>query len=166
MLKSINECYQKLGKSEVVQPYFDRQDLTKINIIKYHGFVAHPLSPEVYLKEPLLKKINDVFPIVIAGYLRMDPYMNYRWHKDTNRKVGINLLLTPNVHSYTLFGRQLPNWTDEQYKFIRLKYEPSEFYLFNTTVEHTVINFDETRWLFSVEFESDITYEDINEILR
>ena len=162
----MNNCFKEIAKSEFIQDYFNSHDIDSIHLLKYHGFQAHPLPIDILIKEPILEKLNSVYPIKIAGYLKMEPYMNYRWHKDTNRKVGINMLLTPNVHSYTLFGKQLPNWTDEQYKFIELKYQPYTFYLFNTTIEHTVFNFNETRWLFSVEFDSDVTYEDINEILR
>ena len=161
MLKP-EDCFRVIKKSEFIQDYFDSQERDSIQVQKYHGFTVAPLPLEILLQEPLLKKLHEKFPIKIAGYIKIDPYRCYRWHADTNRKVGINMLLNSDIHCYTLFGQQMPNWTDEIYETVELKYEPNTLYSFNTQIEHTVINFEETRWLFSVEFDSDVTYEDIN----
>ena len=50
-------------------------------------------------------------------------------------------------------------------EFIELKYKPQKYYLFNAQVAHTVYNFKDTRYLFSVDFEEDRTKLTYNQLL-
>lgn len=87
-----------------------------------------------------------------VGVLRMRPWTCYDWHIDTNRGVGINQLLTPHVRSMCVFGHKNNQLT---FKFQELVYQPSRYYMFNTQFPHTVYNFDQPRYLLSIEFEKD-----------
>jgi hypothetical protein len=41
------------------------------------------------------------------------------------------------------------------FKIDELQYKPNTYYLFNTQVDHTVYNFESTRFLLSIEFQLD-----------
>ena len=44
---------------------------------------------------------------------------------------------------------------DTVFNIEELPYKASTYYLFNTQVQHTIYNFEDTRYLFSVEFSKD-----------
>lgn len=159
-----SKCYTKIGQATLIQEYFDKnKDKIVTAPYKYYGWEAVPISLDLIKQEPILAKINKYYPIKLAGFLKMVPYTCYKWHTDALRKVGLNMLLTPNIRCSTIFGEKLFH---EQYDIIELKYEPNEVYCFNTAIEHTVINFEEPRWLFSVEFSPNVTYSDILDIIN
>jgi hypothetical protein len=79
----------------------------------------------------------------------MPDHWVYHWHRDQNRQACINLLISSNHHSHTLFGRSV---SDTSMHCLELRYEPGRFYLFNNQVPHSVINLDVNRYLFSLEF--------------
>jgi hypothetical protein len=71
------------------------------------------------------------------------------------------MLLTPHSRSFCVFG---PDRDEEVFKIEELPYKPMTYYLFNTQVEHTVYNFETTRYLMSIEFAKDkneLTFEDL-----
>lgn len=158
-------CYSMFtGKAEVIPNYFS-QHQHKLSYIPLMGWSASPVPEEIYLQEPVLKEINSQFNIARAGILRMDSNRCYKWHVDFYRGVTINLLLTPEQHSHCYFGDAEDEY-QEQFNFIELKYTKNDFYLFNTEVVHTVLNYDEPRYLFSVEFSKhkhELKYEEIRE---
>ena len=50
------------------------------------------------------------------------------------------------------------------FKIEELPYKPNTYYIFNTQVEHTVYNFETTRYLLSIEFaknKEQLTYDDL-----
>ena len=126
----------------------------------YYGWDGYVLPLDIMVKEPILKKLHDMYTIKIAGFITMEPFTTYDWHVDTNRGVSINMIMTPNANSICMFGSR--GKYEEQRKFIELKYNPQTFYAFNTSYLHQVINFDQPRVMFSLEFEkhkSQLTYE-------
>lgn len=78
----------------------------------------------------------------------MLPNTCYNWHIDTERSVGINMLLS-DVNSKCLFSEN-PNSVVSEFE--ELVYEPNTYYIFNTQKPHSVLNFEGDRYLFSVEF--------------
>jgi hypothetical protein len=97
------------------------------------------------------------YPLAV-GILRLDPHTTYDWHTDTRRGVCINMLLN-NAQSNCLFSVGAALAT---HSFVELKYRLGSYYIFNNQVPHMVINFNESRYLMSVEFEADknqLTYE-------
>ena len=103
------------------------------------------LLPESLLeKDPFFKSL----PPFKAGILRLPPNTCYDWHVDDERGWTINMLLEP-VKSHCLFSKK----EGQSFPFIELSYEPGYYYAFNTQIPHTVLNFDETRYLLSVQFD-------------
>jgi len=84
-----------------------------------------------------------------AGVLRMEPNTCYNWHVDTDRKVGLNMLLSDDGDSRCLFLNDEPGVV---FKTQELKYAPDTYYAFNTQVPHMVLNTAKPRYLFSLEF--------------
>jgi hypothetical protein len=156
-----NNCYLKLGESEVLQHYFD--NVTELNYVHYKGWETSLIPNEWILQEPLLKSINEKFKISRGAIIRMEPHHCYQWHIDDDRGVSINLLLTPEVKSFVYFGNKV---SYDQYEYVELVYEPRKFYAFNNQIQHTIFNFDKPRYLFTLEFEKDKTQLSFDEIRR
>lgn len=153
-------CYKKLSRSHIIKDHLEKVK-NNLESVKYYGFDMSLVNKDVWLKEPLLNKLNETFRIKGCAYLKLNPFTNYVWHKDTLRGASINMLMTPNAKSYTLFGEEKYG---DQIKFIEFEYEPEYFYLFNTQINHTVFNFDKERYIFSAEFEKDknkLNYSDL-----
>jgi len=113
----------------------------------YYNFEASPIPQEVALLDPVLANLANHYDFQ-AGVLRLPPSTCYNWHTDTKRKVSINMLLS-GFNSHCLFAK---NKDDTVMQTAELKYKPSTYYVFDTQTPHTVINFNEPRYLFSVEF--------------
>ena len=160
-IKSVN-CYSEFAqKSTKVIEYC--QDLVKTDSpwYPYIGWEVKLVPKEVFLEEPLLQEINTQFIISRAAVLRTEPYQNYHWHVDQYRGVCINMLITPKIRSYCLFGKEK---NDNNVYFTELNYQENVFYLFNNQFPHSVINFEEPRYLFSLEFLShkeELSYAEI-----
>lgn len=160
-----NLCYSKFNlQSDVISEYF-YQNCHTMQYQPLLGWRASPIPDEVFMQEPLLKMINDEFEILRAGIIRMEPNRCYKWHVDMFRGVTINMLLTPERKSHCYFGNCKDEY-QEQFDFIELQYTKDDFYLFNTEVVHTVINYDLPRYLFTTEFvkhKNELKYNDIRQ---
>lgn len=124
------------------------------------GFDMFDIGKIFWSKEPLLKIINDQFPIKNCMMIRMSPNTSYNWHQDFYRGVAINML-TETSNSHCLFGDTKDRFNDS---IVELPYQVGEFYLFNTQHRHCVINFEKPRYLFSTLFEQekdDLSYQDV-----
>ena len=119
--------------------------------LHYFGWDSIPIEKAIWRQEPILKNINDYFPISHVGILIMEPFKCYKWHVDTERTVGLNLLLNGFNTSHTIFSENYRE-TADQCDTVHLKYEKNHFYAFNTKIYHTVFNLSEKRHLLSVEF--------------
>jgi hypothetical protein len=128
---------------------------------KQYGLDIMVVSDEIWYNEPLLRIINQKFPIEIGFIIRIPPNTIYNWHIDGTRAAGINLKLSGDSVSHTMFGEKVDDWND---KFTELDYEFKNFYLFNTQTKHSVINFSSYRYLFTVQFsqtKDEISYQEI-----
>lgn len=156
-----DQYYKKFNiKSEIITsiaPSLVTADLWA----KQYGLDIMVVSDEIWYKEPLLRTITQRFPIEVAFIIRSLPNNIYNWHTDGTRAASINLKLSLESPSHTMFGEPLDDWND---KFVELDYEFKTFYLFNTQHRHSVINFNSYRYLFSVQFgqtKDEITYKEI-----
>jgi len=157
-------CYHKIGTSEVIQNYFD-SNFNDFTYVYRYGFELFKIPEEVVLSEPVLAKINDKFKIANSAVVKMDPNRCYKWHTDAHRGVSVNLLLTPEVNSFVLFGNSLEQ-SDDQFEILKFDYEPNTFYFFNNQNMHTIMNFDQPRYLFTLEFKEDQHSLSYDRILR
>ena len=128
--------------------------------LPHFGFQAMALSHDWIDREPALAAINRVSAIAELGILKMPDHWVYHWHRDQNRQACVNMLLSQNHHSHTLFGQSI-NSTNMH--CLELAYEPGRFYLFNNQMPHTVINLDIDRYLFSLEFAEATPYDALRE---
>jgi hypothetical protein len=125
----------------------------------YYNFHAVQVPFDLAYSDPILYMLGMQHRMAV-GIIRLDPHTTYDWHTDTRRGVSINMLLN-NAKSNCLFS---VNETEATHGFIELKYRLGSYYLFNNQVPHMVINFNESRYLMSVEFEADkneLTYEQL-----
>ena len=141
--------YEIPNKSVIAKEVLDFALNTK-NWQEYYNFKAVQVPNEIIAKDPFLNKLAFVHQFM-AGIVRLDPHVCYDWHTDTRRGVGVNMLLNPEINSHCLFAK------DEgvQFPFEELPYKPDTYYLFNTQTRHTVFNFDQPRYLFTLEFLAD-----------
>ena len=130
----------------------------------YYNFKAIQVPVEMLVKDPFLVALFNKHPFV-AGITQLSPYVCYDWHIDSRRGVGVNMLLTPEIKSHCLFTSA----EGAQFPFEELVYEPDTYYLFNTQMRHTVINFYEPRYLFTLEFAADkdqLSFESLLEQIK
>lgn len=125
----------------------------------YYNFMALPVPQEIIDNEPMLVELAKKREFH-AGILKMDPNSCYNWHVDTDRHVSLNMLVLDDGSSHCIFA--------PEYGLVmpihELKYAPFTYYVFNTKVPHMVVNFNEPRYMFSLEFlgkDKDVTYEEL-----
>jgi hypothetical protein len=128
---------------------------------KYHNFHAIQVPFDLVFSDSVLHTLGMQHSLAV-GILRLDPYTTYDWHVDTRRGVSINMLLN-NVKSHCLFSVRE---TEATHGFLELKYQPKTYYAFNNQVPHMVINFEEPRYLMSVEFKEDKDQLTFEQLLR
>jgi len=131
----------------------------------YYNFEAARLPTELVIKEPMLMWLAKNQFDFHVGVIKLPPNTCYKWHSDTDRQVGINMLLEDNG-SKCLFAEDTE---DVSFPIIELAYKPSKYYVFNTRRQHTVFNFAGTRYLLTVEFlgkDRGLTYTDICNVFK
>jgi hypothetical protein len=95
----------------------------------------------------------------------MPPNTTYNWHVDSDRKVGLNMLLQDG-QSHCLFATE-----DFGVRCVveELQYQPNSYYVFNTQVPHMVLNLEQPRYLFSLEFldkDRGLTFDELCENIK
>jgi hypothetical protein len=143
--------YELSNKSNITQDLSDFSFSQTGKWFNYFNFQVKQIPQDLLNKDPFFVWLTERYKY-IAGVLKLEPYVCYDWHKDTRRGVGLNMLITPNINSYCLFAA---NRDTVVFKVDELQYKPNTYYLFNTQVDHTVYNFESTRFLLSIEFELD-----------
>lgn len=141
--------YEIPNKSVIAKEVLDFAHSTK-NWHEYYNFKAVQIPDEIIAKDPFLNKLAFAHQFM-AGIICLDPNVCYDWHTDTRRGVGVNMLLNFEGTSHCLFAKG----EGVQFGFEELAYSPDKYYLFNTQTRHTVINFSEPRYLFTIEFVED-----------
>ena len=153
--------YYKIPSRSVIAKELLEFAATAQNWQDYYNFKAIQVPIEMLSKDPFLVDLFRKHPFV-AGVIQLDPYVCYDWHRDTRRGVGVNMLLTPEIKSNCLFAKE----EGVQFGFEELPYEPDTYYLFNTQTRHTVINFDQPRYLFTLEFAEDVDHLSFENLLE
>lgn len=132
--------------------------------VPYYNFQAKPVNPAVLMQDPFLAWLSSRYQF-IAGVLKLPQYHQYDWHVDTRRGVGINMLLS-SVKSYVFFTETPNELVKNIYPH---KYQADTYYLFNTQVPHMVINLNEPRYLFTLEFAMDkdsLSFDQLRQDIR
>jgi hypothetical protein len=155
------------GDTREIEEYFSN-NFNDLNWHEHESLWNLALLPyDVLMSNKFLSDLNNVFEIEGAGFIKMDPNESYKWHLDFSRGVAINMLMNPKIYSLCLFEQQEIN--KERVKYLELMYPPNKFVLFNTQINHTIITFEETRYLFTVQFKKpkeELSYYDIRNYLQ
>ena len=125
---------------------------------RHYGFLATRIGQEWVEREPALQAVDRLCPIAQMGILQMPDHSVYQWHRDQHRQACINMLLSEEHSSHTLFVSEVGT---QSMQCIELCYEPGRFYLFNNQMPHSVVNLSGNRYLLSLEFEKPFTYGEL-----
>lgn len=158
------DCFELIGKfkgnmEEIVEK-------ERINAddqwFEHLDFKVMLLSNELINKIPTIKKINSIAEVDRIVILSMPAMSTYNWHVDDHRNATVNLLMNNHKNSMCLFGARLDGY---KHSFVELNYEPRGFYLFNTKIEHMVINRGPERYILSLQLKSMEKYHTIQKSL-
>lgn len=123
-----------------------------------YDFNAKLVPKEWLMEDPFMAKLMELHSFQ-AAVIGMDAETCYRWHIDVDRSASVNMLLTPESHSYCVFKEDVDTRT---HPILRLDYKPDTYYLLNVKKYHTVFNFDKPRYMLSTQFDDiNLTYDDI-----
>ncbi len=127
------------------------------------GMVLTLVPEELVRKDATLSELIDRFDCGgKLSILRTEPNVFYQWHTDIYRYCALNMQLS-GWDSISMFGkRKPPHWYVD---IDRLNYEAEKYYLFNVLKPHSVINFGEVRYVFSIGFHTPTRYEEVREFL-
>ena len=129
----------------------------------YHSFDMKQLSHKKLILDPFLSALFKRHECV-ALIIKMKPNTCYHWHVDEVRQSGINLLVSTGK-SECLFA--VGAVTQHISNIVLLPYESEYYYIFNTQVPHEIINYDQQRFILSIQFtQQNISYEDLLKDLK
>lgn len=155
----MDRFYSRINNpSTHITKFYGPARLSKFDWVKFEGFNGVLVPEEIWIKEEFLAAIKERYPESLAIIMRLDPWTAYLWHKDVTRKFTINMLLNPSGHSHMVFGEED---TEFSYKIHELDYDMGYLYLFNTQEFHEVYNLEDYRYLFTMNINTDDSYEDI-----
>ena len=135
------------------------------NWTQYYNFMAVQVPRDILQLDSFLVGLADKRTFHV-GVLKMEPNTCYNWHVDTDRKVGLNMMLSDDGNSRCLFLDGEPGVV---FKTRELKYAPDTYYAFNTQVPHMVLNTTRPRYLLSVEFlekDRSLTFDELCEDIK
>ena len=143
--------YHELKVKDYNEPELERIIASnKTEWIYYYNFLAALLPLDLLRKDEFYNQLYNKYPY-IAGIIKLPKHTCYNWHKDESRGVCINMLLSFKGKGHCLFA---PDKIESSYShgFIELEYKPYKRYVFNNQVEHMVVNFEEDRYVLTLEF--------------
>lgn len=148
-------------KSVITQAVINTAIRPDAQWVKYYNFDATRIPNDILALDPVLLAIGSKHPLM-GGVVMLPPNTFYNWHKDDRRGVSINMVLNPHDGvSHCVFT---PDKDVVVGEFVELQYQPDTYYVFNTQVDHMVLNFDKPRLLLTVEFGEDknaLSYDDL-----
>jgi hypothetical protein len=136
-------------------------DYQRKKIIQLPEFKALKINESSFIQEPIIKKIHETFEIGVAAMYILEKNTGCDFHIDEPevRNVAINMLLSSGV-SHSVFKTKQEN--SYNYEFKELIFEKKSLYLYNVSKPHAVMNFDKTRYMFSVKFkDGKLSYDEL-----
>jgi hypothetical protein len=161
----MNTAYTPVLVESTIANELFRYALDSHNWKQYYNFRAVPVPDEILWEDSFMGNLANKRAFH-AGILRMEPGTCYNWHVDTDRKVGLNMLLSDDGDSRCLFLDGEPGVV---FKTQELSYQPDTYYVFNTQVPHMVLNTTRPRYLFSLEFlgqDRGLTFDELCEDIK
>jgi len=165
---SEEDCFISLStNTENIQNYF-KDNFENLIWHEHESLWNLALVPlDVLLQNPTLAKIHEHYEIEGAGFIKMDPEQCYKWHVDYSRGPAINMHMNP-LEELSLCLFETEEINKERIKYLPLNYQPETFYLFNTQINHTIITFTRTRYLFTLQFKKskeELSYYDVKKYI-
>ena len=160
-----SDCFIDVGKIDgEISDYinFDRIE-DKSQWFNYLGFDIQLIDRNLIERIPCIQLINNIVNIDRIIILSMPERSSYDWHVDDHRNATLNLLINNHGSSYCMFGKPIDY---AKHKIVRLDYEPLHFYLFNTKIDHMVVNHGPQRYMLSMQFTSPLKFDDIKVEIR
>jgi hypothetical protein len=161
----MNTAYMPVPGTSSIAKDLLQYALDSHNWKQYYNFKAVPVPREILRLDSFLVELASK-RYFLAGILKMEPNTCYNWHVDTDRKVGLNMLLSDDGDSRCLFLDGEPGVV---FKTQELSYQPDTYYVFNTQVPHMVLNTTRPRYLFSLEFlgqDRGLTFDELCEDIK
>ena len=124
---------------------------------KHFGFDAIEVDSSWIQKDYALNCVNKLQPIKMLGVLKVPSNSFYNFHRDSYRLSTLNMLIKQK-EGYCYF---IESRDDHYCDLVELVYEPKTYYLFNNQAIHGVINKSEPRYMFSLYFENEINYQEL-----
>jgi hypothetical protein len=119
-----------------------------------------------FFKTKFCQDLSQQFGEIKTNFIKNGPMSTYDWHRDIDRKVAINFLLRPAPNSLVLFRDKEYGVDRMRYNIKACEYTPKKPVIFNTTIQHTVINYnDQPRYILSLIFPMEVTYFDVKDFL-
>lgn len=146
--------------STSVVKYYTTERIAKLDWYDLPGYQGIEVPRQVLLKESFFQDLDKEFGLAGAALLKWPSMISYFWHEDGDRNATINMQISYDGHSHTLFGDKKSDWHME---IEELVYEPGYFYLFNTQQPHEMINLGTERYLFTTRITADPSYEELLE---
>jgi hypothetical protein len=169
---SNDDCFCQIhGNGRSVEEYFQNNfnniefsnPQPNFNVWK-HFYTTPDVTLEIIKNNETLSRINAVLEISVCSFMEISPNSWLAWHYDFPRKgPALNLLLTPESRSHSLFSRNITDTSN----LVECKYQPHQFCLYNTEIIHSILNFENPRYLFSAVFkrgQEDLSWTEAKEI--
>ena len=158
------DCFIKLNEdTKNIEDYF-KNNFDNLNWNEHESLWNLAIVPyDTLLENETLAKIHETFEIEAAGFIKMDPFQCYKWHLDYSRGLAINLHMNP-LEELSLCLFETNELNKERIGYLPLHYQPNTFYLFNTQINHSIITFKRTRYLFTLQFKKpkeDLSYYEV-----
>ena len=152
-------------KANELIPFLEFLINLKLPWREHFGFEMIPIEDCWIEKETALQEIDRINPIKHLGLLKIPKKSFYNWHVDDFRQACINMLVSKDHHSYSVFGKHKSKYYYND--LTELNYKPLTYYLFNNQENHAVINLDDKdRYLFSLYFKDELPYEILQKKLK
>lgn len=94
---------------------------------------------------------------------RFQPRTCHAWHVDLQRYAAVNMLLE-GWDSITLFGERADGINLKNID--QLIYEYDRYYLLNSKMRHTVINFSRPRYLLSIGIPEEFRFQEVQDYIQ
>jgi hypothetical protein len=125
------------------------------------------VSSSRFFKTKFCQDLSAEFGQIRTNFIKNGPMTVYDWHRDLDRKVAINFLLNESPNSLVLFRDKEYGVDRMRYNIKVCEYTPRKPVIFNTTIQHTVINYDsQPRFILSLIFPMEVDYFAVKNFLE
>jgi hypothetical protein len=169
----VDQCFHHLdGCPRFTADYLTHAEQQNYLTPKEHSYPIHitinkPTTDFQNLinKNSLYRTLKKEFSGVMgATYIRTPPNSLYDWHIDNKRIcAGVNILLSDPADCFTLFRQ--PTDQELNYNIVRCDYEQFRPTVFNSRIEHCIINLSSSyRYLLRFPI-VETSYQDVQQFL-